>query len=55
MLNKNSKDTILGEYVRLRCGNCGRWHGKYTQDKYFFVDCDCTLWKKGYRFRTINY
>lgn len=48
------KDTILGEYVRLRCSNCRAWHGTFTHSKYFFIDCECTLNEDGSKFRTIN-
>lgn len=48
------KGTILGEYVRIRCGNCGEWKSTFTHEKYFAVDCDCTLWEGKGRFRTTN-
>lgn len=47
------KNTILGEYVRLKCKNCGKWNSTFTHEKYFAVDCDCTI-NKGYKFRTTN-
>ena len=46
--------TVIGEYVRLRCGNCDKWISTWTQTKYFSVDCTCTLQETGSGFRTTN-
>lgn len=48
------KKTVLGEYVRLKCKNCGKINGTFTHAKYFYTDCDCTILKTGTRFRTTN-
>lgn len=42
----------LGQYVHIKCGNCGRMNGVWAYTKYIAADCDCTLWQGKGKYRT---
>ncbi len=44
----------LGTYVQIPCANCGQSCGTWSKAAMFAVDCDCTLFTTGSRFRTIG-
>lgn len=42
----------LGQYVHIKCQDCGRENGVWAYTEYVAADCECGLWKGKGKVRT---